>query len=994
MPYLIAFFLVVFSEVAVCANEFKETFPVQNNTAETVLQLTPKEQAWLTKHKNIRLAYDGSLPPYSFINDQGKIDGIAVEIMAILSQRLGINFVIYPDSSWSDLYRAVAKRKVDMVATMVNRPDRVEWFRFTKPYLTKSLVIVTKENNKAINTRNDLADKKVAVVQGYQYGEQVSNEFPTAHPVIVKSMLDSLNEVDKGQADAAILFLGTANYLQVKHQLNHLKITAFYDRNSANESIAVRKDWPVLVGILQKGLDSLTEEEVQKIFAKWIVQAAVVPTAEEAKEKAPPVTPPPAPLAVTPPATKKVVEIEQQPPGYISKKAVPEPIAPTNEAYRLAGLVLIVLTLFGLWFYLVRKQKKLKQKAKNGIKTSANTVQSPLDVDKPPMIAPTFEMSAAMPMAKAQPELSVGFNIEDLRSKDEIQPGFSPDEIVHYQRDGDGRFSYVSASITNLLGYSQADFMENCRQYLTDNPENQHLDSLIDACMQGQPNELYHIEIYDSGQDIHWLEVNDSPVYDGQGHCIGIEGVMRDVTAQRSYELLAVKSPSEPVAAVVADLPFTLEEHLQLAINSANLAQKSFALISLRLERLRFLDGNLLGYPEVEVLKEASKRLRATLRDTDIVFELEADKYALILTEADDHKARLIVDKIRKILQVPYLLGVQSIVLETNMSITIYPGHGLDPEALINHAQNLPSIHPQESASVKKAVEYDIEAEDSLKLQQDLVLALDECRVSLRASSPHNLNALHRYSQFSVYYQSQHKLEDYTIMGFEALIRWQHPELGMLLPKDFVDLVKDIGMLDVMTYWIIQQVSFQAVAWEKLGIRPKLMVVNLDDLASKQAVEASKIIDLIKETGAQAEWISFSVPEKEIAKKPDLVIPIIRQLVDAGLFVSIDDFGSDGSVLDLIKTIPAQFVEFDPVYIRSLSRDISGDEIITYTIAMLHELGKTVIAKEIETEEQLAFLKKSDCDIIQGHLLSRAIPAKEAKKLIETLPDFAWYLTQ
>ena len=253
---------------------------------------------------------------------------------------------------------------------------------------------------------------------------------------------------------------------------------------------------------------------------------------------------------------------------------------------------------------------------------------------------------------------------------------------------------------------------------------------------------------------------------------------------------------------------------------------------------------------------------------------------------------------------------------------------------------------------------------------------------------------LNRHSQFSVYYQSRHYLEDYNISGFEALIRWQHPQLGLILPTDFVDLVKDIGLLDVLTYWIIQQVSFQALVLEEQGIRPGLMAINLGDLAIKQAVEVDKIIAIITETGAKPEWLVLSIAECDIARNPDVVIPIIEQLVAVGLVVAIDNFGSDSAVLKLLKTIPAQIIEIDPAFIRNLPNNTADAEIVTFTVAMLHDLGKTVIAKEVETEQQLEFLKTSGCDIIQGHLLSRPLPAKEARDLLKNLPDFAWYLQQ
>jgi diguanylate cyclase (GGDEF)-like protein/PAS domain S-box-containing protein len=988
MYYLIAFLIVIFSEVAVCANEFKGLSPVQAHSAERVLQLTQGEKKWLSRHKNIRVAYDASLPPYSFVNDQGKVDGYAVEIIALLSQRLGIDFSIQSDANWHNLYKAAVKRKVDMVATMVDRPDRAKSFVFTKPYLTKSLVIVTKQENNSISNRNDLADKRIAVVKGYQYGEQVGHEFPKSKRVIADSMLDSLVQVDKGKVDAAILFLGTANYLQAKHRLTKLKVAAFYDRNSANESIAVRKDWSKLVGILQKGLDSLTEEEVQKIFAKWVVQGGVVGANQKAVKKVQP---------VILPAIKNTVEIGQESASLNISKPTVETTRRFNAVGKLIGALLILLSLVALGFYLIRRQRNSGQTSSNDVVVSDGNLQA-ADHDAEQLTkAPELDSSASelKPDAQAdlQGEQAIILNIEQLRAMHEAQSISPADESIRYQRDAEGRFIYVSPSVTSLLGYSDADFMENYRHYLTGNPVNQGLDAYVEACIQGQPNEVYEIEIYDAGRGIHWLEVCDSPVYDGLGHCIGIEGVMSDITAQKLYDKLSAKI-SEPDLAVEAYRQQSLHDHLQLAITTANGKEQTFALIFLSLERLRFLDGSLIGYSDIEVLKEANKRLRATLRDTDSVVSLEGDKFALILPDTDNQKALLIAEKIRKILQVPYLVGIQSMVLDAKLGIAIYPEHGFDPDALISQTQNLLPTHSSDSLGLNIPIDPNAQDEDSLRLQQDLVMALDECKVALRALNPHNINALHRHSQFSIYYQSQHNLEDYAITGFEALIRWQHPELGQLLPNDFVDLVKDIGLLDVMTYWIVQQVCFQAMVWEKGGVRPKLMAINLGNLASNQTIELAKIVNIIEETGARPEWFAFSIPEREIAKEQDLVVPIIKQLAAEGFTVSIDNFGADSTLLAQLKLLPAQIIELDPAFIRHLPENNDDAELVAYSIAMLHGWGKTVIAKEIESERQLEFLKTIGCDIIQGHLLSRPLPAKEAKKLMETLPEFAWYLKQ
>jgi diguanylate cyclase (GGDEF)-like protein/PAS domain S-box-containing protein len=269
MHYLISLFFLIFLLNTDTADGFDDLVSTRDKP-DPVVQLTAKERTWLTNHKRILIAFDGSLPPYSFLNDSGQLEGIAVEVMNILSRRLGIKFETYPNTTWNKVYEAAAEHKVDVVATMVNRPDRAHWFIFTKPYLIKSLVIITKRDNNTIKNRIGLVGKTVAMAKGYQYVERVIEEFPSVIPYFVDTVLDGLNAVSAEKADAAITFMATASYLQTKYLLTDLKVAAFYDRNSANESIAVRKDWPILAAILQKALNTLSKEEMQAIYAKWV----------------------------------------------------------------------------------------------------------------------------------------------------------------------------------------------------------------------------------------------------------------------------------------------------------------------------------------------------------------------------------------------------------------------------------------------------------------------------------------------------------------------------------------------------------------------------------------------------------------------------------------------------------------------------------------------------------------------------------------------------
>lgn len=1009
--------LLCYAQSAISAGGDKAVKAVQKPVDSTVLQLTHDEKKWLVGHHSIKIGYDGSLPPYSFINEQGVIDGIAVEIMALLSQRIGAEFVIYPDTNWNSLYRAAAKKKVDVIAAMVNRSDRAKWFNFTKPYLTKSLVIVTRQDNASIANRSDLAGKRVAVVKGYRYVEQMGTEFPTAETIKLDSMLESLRQVDQSKVDAAILFLGTANYLKTKHQLTKLKIAAFFERNSADESIAVRKDWPKLAVILQKGLDSLTDQEVEKIFSKWVVQGGIDGSKNNAvlNQNALPeeagVSPPPSANS----GSKNEANSKHKTDIFDMPKALINPSKDALEIGKMIIVFLVVLTLFMLWLLLARKQKQVEnqKKAKTETRNSVRNLQADHHDDMHLTIVPMVEDDEIQVQTALEPHLET-LAPEPVLSKSDLeaivpapialdphklaqekQTDFIATEQISYQRDEDGNFNFISSSIKTVLGYSEADFMANFRRYLTENPINRKLDEFVEKSIQGQPNQICEIEIFDADGDPHWLKVTGSAIYNGLGHCIGIQGSMLDITSEKLYGKVAVNTLEAEGEVIKASLSQSIHESLQEAIYRAEKSGNQFSVIFLSLERMRFLNGAAVNPPPDEVLKEASKRLRATLRDSDRIIEIDDDKFVLLLPETTEKSAKLIGEKISKILQVPYLIGVQSIVMNTAMGFAAYPDHGADPESLIKKAQVTSISNPVElsAAKNKKAPEENLSDDASLQLQQDLVYALDECKVALRSTSQSNIKVLNRHSQFVLHYQSRHSLSDYSINGFEALIRWQHPELGLLKPKDFVDLVKDIGLLDVMTYWIIQQVSFQALDWESKGVQPGVLAVNLGDLTIKQAIEVKKIAGIVRETGAKPEWLTFSIQEQDLVKDMGLVASVIRQLVEEGFQVGIDNLKS-AEMLDDIKQLSAQVVEIEPALIRYLPADADNAQLVSQLMTALHDMGKIILAKEIENERQLEFLRNNGCDVIQGHLLSRPMPAKEAKELMENLPDFAWYLKQ
>lgn len=234
--------------------------------------LTDQELRWLKAHPTIRLAHDGYFPPYSFRNEAGIHEGFVVDFFDLLAEHTGLDFEIFEQDKWKELYSAAQERRLDAVSMMVDRPERREWFNFTDPYIYKSLVIMTRADDERIHQRQNLAGKTVALVKDYQYSARVIREFPSVQPKYFETMVDALNAVSTHQADAAISFLGGGHYLRARHMMTNLKFAAIYDRNSSFESIAIRKDWPELASILNKALGTITEGERLAIERQWLPQ--------------------------------------------------------------------------------------------------------------------------------------------------------------------------------------------------------------------------------------------------------------------------------------------------------------------------------------------------------------------------------------------------------------------------------------------------------------------------------------------------------------------------------------------------------------------------------------------------------------------------------------------------------------------------------------------------------------------------------------------------
>ncbi len=248
-------------------------------TAQAQWTPSPAQQAWLQAHPTIRIAIDSDFPPYSFV-DQGKLQGYAIDYLALLEKRLkpwGVHFELIPYPAWDELYADAIARKVDAVATMVDRPERRRWFLFTRPYIFKSLAIFTRRDDDRIRSRDDLAGKQVALVRDYNASKKVLAAYPSVKPLWVERLQEALLAVSADKADAAIAAPVAGEWYARRYLIDNLKVAAFFDHNNSNESIGVRNDWPQLVDILQATMDDITPDELNTLNLRWIHPLSGIP---------------------------------------------------------------------------------------------------------------------------------------------------------------------------------------------------------------------------------------------------------------------------------------------------------------------------------------------------------------------------------------------------------------------------------------------------------------------------------------------------------------------------------------------------------------------------------------------------------------------------------------------------------------------------------------------------------------------------------------------
>jgi predicted signal transduction protein with EAL and GGDEF domain len=342
------------------------------------------------------------------------------------------------------------------------------------------------------------------------------------------------------------------------------------------------------------------------------------------------------------------------------------------------------------------------------------------------------------------------------------------------------------------------------------------------------------------------------------------------------------------------------------------------------------------------------------------------DEFTLLIPKIEAiEDAAKIAQKILEMLKIPFLIGERELFVTTSIGISVYPVDGADPETIVRNADT----------AMYRAKE---QGRDNYQLYAPAMNAQAVERLALE----NMLRKAIANEELVVFYQPLIDCRSRAIVGLEALVRWNHPELGLLAPAHFISVAELSGLIVPIGEWVLRTACRQVKAWHKRLDYDLTVSINLSARQFQQPDLVDTVSRAIRETGIDPSCIELEITESNAMQNAENTIYTLRELKTSGVRISMDDFGTGYSSLNYLKRFPIDTLKLDQSFVRDVTTDPSDAAIVSAVIAMAHSLDLHVIAEGVETEEQLAFLQKQGCDKIQGYLFSVPLPAEELEPYI------------
>lgn len=518
-----------------------------------------------------------------------------------------------------------------------------------------------------------------------------------------------------------------------------------------------------------------------------------------------------------------------------------------------------------------------------------------------------------------------------------------------------------------LFGYTALEAIGRNILFLYADEEEDGGDGMQSDLFAEQGGRMMEVRRRKKSGEVFWASLSLSPLRDLADRPTGLIAYLTDITERKQAEeqLHHLAYYDELTGLPNRTLFARLVDQALMGSQRNDLGGCVMFVDLNRFKRINDTLGRRIGD---ELLRQVGQRFKDALRDEDVVARLSGDEYAVGLSDIRQHfEATTVAQKLQASLDAPFYIGGHDLRVGASIGISVYPQDGNDAETLLGLADIAMERAKRADANPDRSVAF---------YSQDMNKGMQE-RMRIESGLRHALGN----GELILYYQPKFEIASGRIVGAEALVRWVHPQRGIVPPSEFIPLAETTGLIVQVGEWVLEQACAQAAIWQRSGVAPFRLAVNVSAREFTPSLPG-RVADTLRRYQLDPSWLELEITESTLMHDFERVTAIMDRITALGVSLSLDDFGTGYSSLSYLKRFPIQTLKIDRSFTTGIPGDASDCAIAGTIVSMARQLCLRVIAEGVETLEQLEFLREAGCDEVQGYLYAAPLPAYEFEKCL------------